>query len=169
MRALQVSLKQEVTRNDALIIMNWMENEEVTRYLNEAADIASEIRHAVNKVSMMIMTQLFNRNGSFFLIRTDENKPIGFLKLIRRLNEAEMVIVIGEQERWGQGLGKSTIHQGLNIAFFQWRLQRVKAVISPENLRSIKAFESVGFELEKELSNSLHFSITQKDYLKRLL
>ena len=169
MRALQVSLKQEVTRNDAMIIMDWMENHEVTRYLNESADIVMEIKNAISRVNMMIMTHLFNRNGSFFLIRTEENKPIGFLKLIRKMNEAEMVVVIGDQEKWGQGLGKTSICQGLNIAFFQWRLQRVNAIISHHNLRSIKAFESAGFEPEKELSGSMLYSITQKDYISRLL
>ncbi len=169
MRATQVSLMQEVTREDAFAIMEWMENQEVTRYLNEAADIASEIRHAISRVNMMFLTQLFNRNGSFFLIRTGKNEPVGFLKLIRKLNEAEMVVVIGDQEKWGQGLGKSSISQGLKIAFFQWRLQRVNAIIHHHNHRSIKAFESVGFVLEKELSGSGLYSITQQDYIKSLL
>ncbi len=169
MRATQVSLMQEVTRNDALAIMDWMENQEVTRYLNEAADIASEIKHAISRVNMMIMTQLFNRNGSFFLIRTEENGPVGFLKLIRRLNEAEMVIVIGDQEKWGQGIGKASICQGLKIAFFQWRLHRVNAIIHQHNDRSVKAFESVGFVLDKELAGSRHYCITQQEYIKRLL
>lgn len=169
MRASQVSLKQEVTRNDALVIMDWMENHEVTRYLNEAADIAMEINNAINRVNMMIMTHLFNRNGSFFLIRTEANEPIGFLKLIRKIDEAEMVVVIGDQKKWGQGLGKTSICQGLNIAFFQWRLQRVNAIISHQNHRSIKAFEGVGFIPEKELSGSMLYSITQKAYVSRYL
>ncbi len=167
MRALQVNLKQEVTRNDALLIMDWMENHEVTRYLNEAADITSEIKQAINRVNMLILTHLFNRNGSFYLIRTDENHPVGFLKLLRRTNEAEMVVVIGEQKKWGAGLGKASIHQGLGIAFFQWRVQRVVAIISPQNVRSVKAFESSGFTLENKLTHSMKYGITLQDYIAR--
>ncbi len=169
MRASRVSLMQEVTRNDAILIMDWMENNEVIRYLNEATDIVTEIKHAISRVNMMILTQLFNRNGSFYLIHSEDNKPIGFLKLIRNMNEAEMVVVIGDRKKWGHGLGKSSIKQGLNIAFFQWRVQRVNAIISPDNLRSIKAFESTGFILEKELTSSKHYSISQMDYIKSLV
>ena len=169
MRASKVSLMQEVTRNDAILIMDWMENNEVIKYLNEAADIVTEIKHAISRVNMMILTHLFNRDGSFFLIHAEDKKPVGFLKLIRNMNEAEMVVVIGDRKKWGQGLGKSSIKQGLNIAFFQWRVQRVNAIISPHNLRSIKAFESVGFVLEEQLSSSMQYSITQMDYIKSLV
>ena len=169
MRAKNVMLNQEVTKNDAIVIMNWMENNEVTKYLNELSNIALEIREAVDRVNMSVMTHLFNRDGSFFLIHDEEQPPIGFLKLVRRTHEAEMVIVIGDQRKWGLGLGKLSIRQGLNIAFFQWRIPRVIAKINKNNVRSMKAFEKSGFTYEKELTNSILYSITQEDYIKRLL
>ncbi len=169
MRANTIMLNQEVTRNDAIVIMNWMENHEVTKYLNEMTNISSEIKHTIERVNMSIMTHLFNRDGSFFLIHDEDQNPIGFLKLLRRTQEAEMVIVIGEERKWGQGLGQQSIRQGLNIAFFEWRIPRVIAKICKQNLRSIKAFEKTGFTYEKELNNSILFSITQEDYIQSLL
>lgn len=169
MRAKQVNLRQEVTRNDALMIMNWMENNEVVKYLNEDAHVSSEIKQAIDRVNMYIMTHLFNREGSFFLINLSDDRPIGFLKLIRKINEAEMVIVIGDQNKWGYGIGKSSIVQGLNIAFFQWRLQRVVAKIDKDNIRSLRAFERVGFRLEKEIGNFMHYSISMDDFIKKSL
>ncbi len=169
MRAKNVMLNQEVTRNDAIVIMNWMENHEVTKYLNEVSNISSEIKHAVDRVNMSIMTHLFNHDGSFFLIHDEEQNPIGFLKLVRRTHEAEMVIVIGDQDKWGQGLGKLSIRQGLNIAFFQWRIPRVIAKINKKNVRSMKAFEKSGFTYEKELGNSILFCITQDDYIQSII
>ncbi|MDF2859414.1 MAG: family N-acetyltransferase [Neobacillus sp.] len=169
MRATKVKLKQEVTRYDAMVIMNWMENNEVTKYLNEVTNITYEIKQAIDRVNMIIMTHLFNRDGSFYLINTQDNSPVGFLKLVRRISEAEMVIVIGEQNQWGYGLGKSSILQGLNIAFFQWRMQRVIAKINPDNVRSIKAFESSGFRPEKELKHSILYGISLEEYIKRSL
>lgn len=168
MRANQVKLKQEVTRNDAMLIMNWMEHVEITMYLNEVANISFEIKQAIDRVNMIIMTHLFNRDGSFYIINTNDNKPIGFLKLVRKVKEAEIVIVIGDQKKWGYGLGKASIRQGLNIAFFQWRMQKVIAKINPNNIRSIKAFESAGFKLEKELTHSILFCISLEDYMKQL-
>lgn len=169
MRALRVNLKQEVTRNDALAIMNWMENHEVTKYLNEAANISTEIRNAVNRVNMAIMTHLFNREGSFYLICTQGSGPIGFLKLVHRKYEAEMVVVIGNTDNWGMGLGTEAIEQGLQQAFFQWRIPRVIAKISVNNTRSIKAFEKAGFMFERDLICSKLYSISLDDYIKRIL
>ena len=168
MRAAQIELKQEVTRNDALVIMNWMENNEVTKYLNEASNITQEIKEAIDRVNMYIMTHLFNRDGSFYLIHSD-NDPMGFLKLVRRSNEVEMVIVIGSQNNWGQGWGQASIRKGLDIAFFQWRTKRVIAKIDPANTRSIKAFENIGFVLEKEQANNLLYSLSFDDYLAKLI
>lgn len=172
MRAVQVNLKQEVTRYDAMTIMNWLENHEITRYLNEESNIAYEIKQAVDRVNMMIMTQLFNINGSFYIIHDDDDDdqtPLGFLKLERKHKEVEMVIVIGEQKLWGQGLGKSSIKRGLDIAFFQWRIPRVVAKIKSNNTRSIKVFEKLGFTLEYERMDTKVYSLSMDDYIKRLL
>jgi RimJ/RimL family protein N-acetyltransferase len=169
MRAKHVILNQEVTKNDAMIIMNWMENHEVTKYLNEVSNISLEIKQAMDRVNMSIMTHLFNRDGSFFLIYDEEQHPIGFLKLIRRINEAEMVIVIGDQRKWGLGLGKLSIIQGLNIAFFEWRVPKVIAKINHKNTRSMQAFEKTGFTYEKELGNAKLYSFTQDEYIQSLL
>lgn len=168
MRAIQVNLKQEVTRNDAMIIMNWMENNEITKYLNESTNITLEIKQTIDRVNMTIMTHLFNRDGSFYLIHADERNPLGFLKLVKKHNEAEMVIVIGDQKKWGQGLGKASIRKGLDIAFYQWRVPRVIAKINANNIRSIKAFEKLGFLLENEYTNTKVFSLSMDDYIKRL-
>ena len=169
MRANNIMLNQEVTKKDAIIIMNWMENQEVTKYLNEVSNISSEIKQSIERVNMSIMTHLFNRDGSFFLIHDNDKHPIGFLKLVRRVNDAEMVVVIGDQRKWGLGLGKLSICQGLNIAFFQWRIPRVIAKINKMNVRSIKAFEKSGFTYEQELATSVLFSITQEDYIQSIL
>jgi RimJ/RimL family protein N-acetyltransferase len=169
MRAKSVMLNQEITKSDAIVIMNWMENHEVTKYLNEVTNISSEIKQAVDRINMSIMTHLFNRDGSFFLIHDEDQHPIGFLKLVRRAGEAEMVIVIGDQKKWGLGLGKLSIRQGLNIAFFQWRIPRVIAKINKKNIRSMKAFENSGFTYEKDLENSVLLSINQDDYIQSII
>ncbi|HKL98677.1 MAG TPA: GNAT family protein [Mobilitalea sp.] len=169
MRELQVNLKQEVTRIDAIKIMNWMENNEVTRYLNELTNITSEIRHAIERVNMLVMTHLFNRNGSFYIISTDQNHTVGFLKLVKKASDTEIVIVIGDKNNWGHGLGKKAIHKGLSLAFFEWRVPRVIAKIDPGNARSIKAFKRSGFVLDKETPHLMHYSITMDDYIKNII
>jgi RimJ/RimL family protein N-acetyltransferase len=169
MRALQVCLRQEVTQRDAISIMNWMKDQEVIQYLNETSDIVTELELAMKRVNMYIMTHLFNRGGSFFLICTTEDKPIGFVKLVQSTQEAEIVIVIGERKNWGHGYGTRAINKGLNHAFFERRIPRVVAKIHPNNIRSIKIFEKAGFTLEKETAQTRIYSVTMEDFIKKYL
>jgi RimJ/RimL family protein N-acetyltransferase len=168
MRACQINLKQEVTRNDAMTILKWMRSDEVTKYLNESDNVDYEMEQAIKKTNMPIMTHVFNRDGSFYLIHTEENNPIGFIKLLKKQRETEMVIVIGDKNNWGQGLGKASIKKALDIAFFQWRVPRVVAKIHPNNIRSIKAFEKLGFLLENEYANMKVLSLTMDTFIKNL-
>ncbi len=164
----QIELKQEVTRNDAQSILSWMKDHEITKYLNESTDIISELQQTIERVNTMIMTHLFNRYGSFYLIYSDHTEPVGFLKLVRKPKETEIVVVIGDKKRWGKGLGKASIIKGLEIAFFQWRASLVIAKINPKNVRSTKAFENLGFQVENEYKNMKVYSLSIDDYITRL-
>ncbi len=166
MVAWRINLRQEITREDALSIVNWMEDHEVTRYLNELTNIALDIKETISRGNTVVLTPLFSRNGSFYMICTGSNDPIGFLKLVHKMEEAEMVIVIGDKKRWGHGYGTQAIQHGLNMAFFHWRRTRVTAKINPDNKRSIKAFEKSGFQFEKALPHCKLYSITLSDFIK---
>ncbi len=162
----QLNLRQEITREDAFSIVKWMEDHEVTRYLNELSNIALDIKDTIHRVNTVILTPLFSRNGSFYMICIGNHDPIGFLKLVHRPQEAEMVIVIGDKKRWGHGYGTQAIRQGLDMAFFHWRKTRVIAKINPDNKRSIKAFEKSGFQFQETLPKYRLYSISLADYIK---
>ncbi len=171
MSASIIDLKQEVTRSDVQTIIKWMKNNEIMKYLNESVDIIHELQRAVERANMAIMTHLFNSSGSFYLIYSqhkDNTEPVGFLKLVRKPKETEMVIVIGDQNRWGKGLGKASIKKGLEIAFFQWRTSQVIAKINPNNIRSIKMFENLGFSLVNEYNNMKVYSLSLDNFIRKL-
>ena len=165
MEARSVQLRQEVFRDDAWKIVDWLEDHEVVQYLNEGQNVAKSIKQAINRVNMPILTHLFNQNGSFFII-TEKKKPVGFLRLVPKNKAAEMVIVIGDKKKWGKGIGKNAILQGLRHAFFQWRMNEVIAKINFRNERSIRAFKTVGFKPEKELTKEMQYSISIEEFLK---
>ncbi|MEA4849158.1 MAG: GNAT family protein [Clostridiaceae bacterium] len=164
MKAQAVRLRQEVFEADAWKIADWLEDHEVIQYLNEGQNVVKSIRQVIQRVNMPILTHLFNQNGSFFVI--EEKQPIGFLRLVPKGKTAEMVIVIGEKEKWGRGLGKNAILQGLKHAFFEWRMDEVIAKVNLENERSIRAFRSLGFKPEKELAKEMQYSISIREFLK---
>lgn len=165
MKACNVQLRQEVFEADAWKIADWMEDYEIIKYLNEGQNVARSIKQVIQRVNLPILTHLFNQNGSFFII-TEEKQPIGFLRLVPKGKTAEIVIVIGDKKRWGRGLGKNAIIEGLKHAFFEWRMNEVIAKINFKNERSIRVFKRVGFKPEKELIKEMQYSISIEEFLK---
>jgi RimJ/RimL family protein N-acetyltransferase len=166
MKAGKVRLRQEVFSADAWKLIEWLEDTDITQYLNEKQNVGNSIRQVMSRVNLPVLTHLFNQDGSFFILTTLEDEPIGFLRLIPKGSNTEMVIVIGNKERWGMGFGTSAVFQGLKHAFFQWRSEKVIAKIKFKNERSVRVFKKVGFQKEKELAKEDQYSITIKEFLK---
>lgn len=166
MKGNDINLRREVYKSDSFKIIEWLNDDKVTRYLNEKQNIDKSIEQVMKRVNMPILTHLYNRNGTFFMVTKEEKNSIGFLKLIPKKRGAEIVVVIGDREEWGKGLGPSAIYEGLKHAFFNLRLEEVIAKIHFENERSKKAFKKVGFEKEKELAKEIQYSISIEDFLK---
>jgi RimJ/RimL family protein N-acetyltransferase len=166
MKAFNVQLRQEIYQEDAWKIIDWLEDEEIIKYLNERQNVSKGIKQVIERVNMPILTHLFNQDGSFFVVTTKEEEPIGFLRLVPKVRGAEMVIVIGDKEKWGKGLGTNAIFQGLKHAFFLWRVNEVIVKINMKNERSIRVFEKVGFKEEKELPQEIQYSMSIEEFLK---
>lgn len=162
----RIQLRQEVFSSDAWKIIDWLEDREISRYLNERQNVGSSIKQVMQRVNMPILTHLFNQDGSFFMITTENDEAIGYLRLVPKRENAEMVIVIGDKEKWGQGFGTNAIAEGLKHAFFHWRVDEVLAKINMRNERSRRVFQKVGFSMDKELAKEIQYSISMSKFLK---
>ncbi len=163
-----ISLRPEITRTHAFTLMNWMENERVTRYLSDSSSVSRFIAQAVDRAQMPILTHLFNQGGRFFMAYDRNDRPVGFVRLIKTGVDCEIVLVIGDHDDWGQGLGGSTIREGLKLAFLDMRAATVTAKIHPNNLRSLKGFERCGFHLQRETPTVNSLTLSAGRYLDLL-
>lgn len=163
-----VSLRPEITRSHAFILMNWMEDERVTRYLSDSGSVSRFIAQAVDRAQMPILTHLFNQGGRFFMAYDRNDTPVGFVRLVKTGAECEIVLVVGDHENWGQGLGGSTIREGLKLAFLNMRAEKVIAKIHTDNTRSMKGFERCGFHLQSKTPTLNSLSMTAGRYLQLL-
>lgn len=161
-----VELRREVFASDAWKIIDWLEDNEVTEYLNERQNVSNSIKQVMYRVNMPILTHLFNQDGSFFIITTPKEEPVGFLRLVPKGKGAEMVVVIGDREKWGKGLGTNAIKEGLKRAFFDWRVDEVIAKINLKNERSRRVFKNIGFTKDKDLPKEIQYSISIEEFLK---
>ncbi len=86
--------------------------------------------------------------------------PVGYIQLheiawIHR--RAEIGILIGESQYWGQGIGRDAVQLILKYAFEELNLRKLKAVVEHKNIGSRRVFESVGFSLEATLKAEDYF------------
>ncbi|QLY78848.1 GNAT family N-acetyltransferase [Clostridium intestinale] len=165
MKAGNVLLRQEVFSSDAFELIKWLEDSDVTQYLNEDQNVGNSIRQVMSRVNLPVLTHLFSQNGSFFILTIGDDSPIGFLKLIPKGKVVEMVIVIGEKEKWGMGFGTNAIFQGLKHSFFHLRADKVIAKIKYKNHRSMNVFKNIGFKKEKDFRVEAQYSISIDEFL----
>lgn len=163
-----VSLRPEITRTHALILMDWLEDERVTQYLTDSSSVSRFIEQAIDRTQLPILTHLFNQGGRFFMAHNRDDVPVGFVRLVKSGAECEIVLVIGDHDNWGQKLGASTMREGLKLAFLDMRAERLIANIHPENTRSLQAFERCGFRLQRETPTLKSLSMTLDRYLQLL-
>ena len=130
-----VSLCPEITRTNALTLMDWLEDEEVTRFLSDSCNVSRLIEQVIGRVQLPILTHLFNQGGRFFMAYDRHDVPVGFVRLVKMGPDCEMVLVIGDRDNWGRKLGASAIREGMKLAFFEMRAERLIAKIHPENVR----------------------------------
>lgn len=163
-----VSLRPEITRTHALLLMEWLEDERVTRYLSDSRSVSRFIAQAIDRAQMPILTHLFNQGGRFFMAHDRDDTPVGFVRLVKTGPDCEIVLVIGDHDNWGRRIGSSAIREGLKLAFLEMRAQTVIAKIHPDNTRSLNAFERCGFVAGSETSTLRSLSMTAGRY-RRLL
>lgn len=163
-----ISLCPEITRADALTLMEWLEDESVTRYLSDSRHVSRFIEQVISRVHLPTLTHLFNQGGRFFMAYDRDDIPVGFVRLVKTGPHCEMVLVIGNRDNWGRRLGASTIREGMKLAFFDMRADKLIAKIHAENVRSLKAFERCGFLLERETPAQKSLAMTSERYRRFL-
>ena len=163
-----ISLSPEITRANALDLMDWLEDENVVRYLSDSRDVSRFIGQVIDRVQLPVLTHLFNQGGRFFMACDRHDVPVGFVRLVKTGPDCEIVLVIGNRDNWGRRLGASAIREGMKLAFFDMRAERLVARIHADNARSLQAFVRCDFRLESETPTLKSFSMTSQRYLRFL-
>lgn len=163
-----VSLCPEITRSDALKLMDWLDDECVTRHLSDSRHVSRFIEQVIGRVQLPILTHLFNQGGRFFMVYDGHDRPVGFVRLVMAGRVCEMVLVIGDRDNWGRQLGASAIREAMKRAFFEMRAERLVAKVHPDNARSLRVFQRSGFVPEGQTSALRTLAMTSERYLRLL-
>lgn len=160
-RAASIFLCNQISVRDAQKLADWLDDSEVSMYLNEERNISSSLRRMADEKNVMLTYHL-NREGRFYVVRKSEDEPVGFIRLQPDKSGCshEIVIAIGDRSIWGKGIGSTALRQSLNLAFYEWRTRKVIARIHNENHRSVRLFTKAGFKIEREMTNLKEYSLT---------
>lgn len=166
-------LLRPVKRTDISLFLKWVNDPEVTQYLDMYLPITEmgeekwiedvATARAASDVSLVIEAM---KNGT--------SQPIGSLGL-HRINPKDRVatfgIMIGEKDYWSQGFGTDAALMAIKYGFEQMNLHRINSSVFSFNERSYRMHKKVGFQEEGRrrkatFKNGQYWDIIEFGYLR---
>lgn len=153
---------------------NWFNDREVTRWTQHG--IFPNTSQAMEKYYESVSHS--KTDLVLAIILQDDHRHVGNIGIHRIhpiFRSAEVGILIGEKDVWGQGIGTQSIQLMVSHAFLRLNLHRLYAGAVIKNLGCIRAFEKVGFIregmarqayfCEGEYLDCINLSLLQSDWL----
>jgi diamine N-acetyltransferase len=112
-----------------------------------------------------IENQVRNEGYSYFII-TSSGQPVGYIGIIEKTNELFLSKIYILSDERGKGFGQC----GINFLTAQCRnkgLGYITLTVNKYNLRSISAYEKMGFEKYGEVVGDIGSGYVMDDYLMR--
>ena len=131
-----------------------------------------------SEVETYIKKLFMSENDCFFaLYHRASLKFIGTVKIGHinwRVGIADLGLMIGDKEFWGQGIGSEAVKTAVNYAFQTLSLRKVSGGTASTNIAMCRCFEKVGFKQEaikrKELLmrgeyvDHLHYGLLKEEF-----
>jgi RimJ/RimL family protein N-acetyltransferase len=143
----------------------WMNDGEVTRYLNRRYPISL----AAEDVWLTAQAQAQQSYENLaFAIDTKDGVHIGnisFHEVRPEDRKARLGIMIGDKGYWSKGYGADAIVTLLRFAFGEMNLHRVDLTVDAENARAIACYRKCGFVEEARLREERYRDGSYRDQL----
>jgi RimJ/RimL family protein N-acetyltransferase len=138
-----------IEKSDAATIAKWFNDRAVTRTTRQYRPMPVAKEEA-------FLEQLAKNDGDiiFLMVAKDDDAPVGCcgLNKIDPINRsAELGIIIGEKDRWGQGFGAEATSLLVGYGFETLNLNRVYLHVHEDNERGRRTYRRVGFREEGRL------------------
>ncbi len=117
----------------------------------------SPLDMSLERFRIAFLAQLPRRNSEseqLFAILDESGKMIGrtgLFEIDHETGTAELGIVIGDEDYWGQGYGRDSVRTLIEHAFNDVGLKRIVLYTFADNERARRAYEAAGFKPVREL------------------
>lgn len=136
------------TQDTLNLWVKWMNDPDIRKWMDDNLPTSKEV------IDERLYIATHDPKRHYFSIQT-EGKQIGFISLRQDQmpqTTGEIGILIGEKEYQGRGLGAQAVETILKYAQNTLRLTSVRAIIKPDNEKSIRLFTGAGFVLTGDVT-----------------
>lgn len=139
---------------DEPLFHQWVNDPEVTRHLV----VRYPMSHAQERD--YTATPVTYQNATFAVVRRHDDTLIGNVTLRRTSPEnrsAELGLMIGAKECWGQGYGTDAVRTVCRFGFGMMNLHRIELEVFAGNDRARRIYDRLGFR-EEAVRREAHFA-----------
>ncbi len=146
----------------------WLRDREVMRYIGRDEYFSP---FPFSMVETYVRSLWNNPFCSFWAVHSKDGAFVGTFKLNygdesgRRTATADVGIMIGDRDRWGQGLATDALAAGCAHAFKNERARKLTAGANASNAAVAAAFRRIGFREEGRLRRKLLVDNSYHDHL----
>ena len=133
-----------VSAGDRPLLHRWIEDRELRKHFGGRFPILAGTQKASSP-----------RDLQFLILLREGNRAVGLCGLFGISSDdgtAEVGIVLGERDTWGQGYGPEALQLLVGHAYRDLGLAQVSLCVHSTNTRAIRAYEKVGFSVEQRLT-----------------
>ncbi|WP_027953687.1 GNAT family N-acetyltransferase [Halobacillus kuroshimensis] len=167
---------RKVEGKDAAIYHQWRNDTEVMKTTQPHLDV-----HTYESTEQFIkMITTSDTSKSYMIEEIETSEIVGITSMIGmdyKNRHAEVILDIGEKEKWGKGYGREALERLLDYSFLELNLHKVSLKVYAFNERAVRLYEHTGFTTEGRLKEELFrngswhdllvMALFQTDYLKR--
>ncbi len=142
-----------VERADAATLHGWLNDPAVMRGWGTSAAAISRAE-VERQLEGWLAEETALGRPTALVVETPEGETVGLVVLRGERPEArsvELSLLIGETERWGEGLGTDAVQTVLDACFGGWNLHRVWLRSEAWNVRAHRLYIRCGFTQEGTL------------------
>lgn len=156
-------------QEDALLWQTWDIDPKIQAHMPEPLNKAQDTEEQYKYIKECIQDE----EGYYWSIETNEGVTIGTVSLTEFNSHhkvAEIGIVLGDTNYWGQGVATEVILELIKYAFSNLHIEYISAEVEEANIPMQKVFEKVGFKKdgmfegarmkEGKRINVMHFGIS---------
>lgn len=138
---------QAYTRDDIQLRVKWLNTHQAVLYAIDQPDHVTT-EEAQEEWFVDYEEKLEKETKKFFTICSNETK-IGFMGLSninKKIGNASVFILIGEDEYMGKGIGRQSMDYLINYAFIDMSLKTLYLQVEKTNFVAIHLYEKIGFQ-----------------------